>query len=102
MSMTPTKILALCLSLSPLAAQESTTIDQLPGYYEFFMKTGRQVQIRAEKSRDEKIDEGELYPEAVEKPLPDLTLPSATGGDLRLLDYKGRKNLMIVSFRSWW
>lgn len=102
MRMTPTQVLALGLSLSPLAAQQSTTIEQLPGYYEFFMKTGRAVQIRAEKKRDAKIEEGELYPESVERQLPDLVLPEVSGGDLRFLDYKGKKNLMVVSFRSWW
>lgn len=102
MRMTLTPFLALGLSLSPLVAQQSTTMDKLPGYYEFFMKTGAQVQIRAEKNRDAKIEEGELYPESVEKQLPDLVLPSVSGGDLRFLDYKGEKNLLVVSFRSWW
>ena len=102
MRMTPTSVLALGLSLSSLAAQQSITNDNLPGYYEFFMKTGRAVQIRAERNRDAKIEAGELYPVSMESQLRDLVLPEVSGGDLRFLDYKGKKNLMVVSFRSWW
>ena len=70
----------------PLTAQESVILDELPGYYEFFMKAGRLVQIDAEEERNAKIDEGELFPESVEIDLPDLTLPLAEGGELRFLD----------------
>ncbi len=103
----PLTLLGLGLSLGPagigsLAAQEPVIIDELPGYYEFFMKAGKLVQLDAEEKRNLQIDGGELFPESVEIDLPDLTLPLAEGGDLRFLDFKGKKNLMVVSFRSWW
>jgi hypothetical protein len=94
--------LGLALSLAPLAAQESVIIDELPGYYEFFMKTGDQQQIRAEVRRNARIEAGELRPVTVDTAMPDFVLPLSTGGDLRFSDYKGKKNLMVVSFRSWW
>ncbi|MHC5065247.1 MAG: hypothetical protein ACYTG5_14870 [Planctomycetota bacterium] len=100
----PLPLLGLGLSLLPasLPAQEQVIIDELPGYYEFFMKAGKLAQIEAEEQRNAKIEEGELFPESVEIDLPDFNLPLAEGGELRFLDFKGRKNLMVVSFRSWW
>lgn len=75
---------------------------RLPGYYEFFMKSGRKVRIQQEVQRDRKIDAGEIRPIIVNKPLPDMSLPLASGKKLRFRNYRGRKNLVIVSFRSWW
>ena len=92
----------LALSLAPLAAQEAVIIDELPGYYEFFMKTGSQQKLAAERRRDAQIDGGELAPVAVNKAMPDFVLPMASGDLLRLSDYKGKKNLLVASFRSWW
>ena len=94
--------LGLALSLAPLAAQESVIIDELPGYYEFFMKTGDQQQIRAEVRRNARIEDGDLVPVAVETAMPDFVLPRPSGEELRFSDYRGKKNLMVVSFRSWW
>ncbi len=94
--------LGLALSLAPLAAQESVIIDELPGYYEFFMKTGDQQQIRAEVRRNARIEDGDLVPVAVETAMSDFVLPRPSGEELRFSDYRGKKNLMVVSFRSWW
>ena len=103
MRMTSSRILALGLSLSPLAAQESTTIDRLPGYYEFFMKTGRLERIGPERQRDDLIDAGKLAPETRSDPLPAFILPNAAGDAVELrAAADAERNLLIVSFRSWW
>ena len=83
-------------------AADPPEADALPGYYEFFMKTGRLVRITQEVERDDRIAAGELQPVRVKTQLPDMTFPLASGEQIRLHDYKGRKNLVIVSFRSWW
>ena len=79
---------------------EPPQADRLPGYYEFFMKSGRRVRIEQEVQRDEKIAAGEIRPISVNKPLPDISLPLASGGKVRFRNYRGRRNLVIVSFRS--
>ncbi len=78
------------------------TLDELPGYYEFYMKTGGLRTLRQERARDRRIEAGEIRPVAVNKPLPHLSLPLSTGENLDFLDFKGKKNLVIVSYRSWW
>ena len=78
------------------------TLDELPGYYEFYMKTGGQRTLRQERARDLRIEAGEIRPVAVNKPLPHLSLPLSTGENLDFLGFKGKKNLVIVSYRSWW
>ncbi len=78
------------------------TIDELPGYYEFYMKTGSQRTLRQERARDQRIESGQLGPVIVNKPLPPLSLPLSTGENLNFHDFKGEKNLVIVSYRSWW
>ncbi len=86
----------------PVRGAEPPQADRLPGYYQFFMKSGRQVRIQQEVQRDRKIDAGEIKPISVNKPLPDISLPLASGRKVRLRDDRGRKNLVIASFRSWW
>ncbi len=86
----------------PVRGAEPPQAGRLPGYYEFFMKSGRRVRIKQEEQRDKKIAAGEIKPISVSKPLPDISLPLASGKKVRFRYYRGRKNLVIVSFRSWW
>lgn len=100
-----TSILALLLAPGlGLAGDDAAPrrAEDLPGYYEFFMKSGRQVRIKAEEARDTKIEAGALKPEALNEALPDLRLPRSSGAALALRSFKGKKNLVVVSFRSWW
>jgi hypothetical protein len=100
-----TLILAPLLFAPGLLAQEEqreVILDELPSYYEFYMKTGQQEILRQERARDQQIDAGALQPIEVNQPLPALSLPLPNGETLDFLDYKGRKNLVIVSYRSWW
>ena len=111
------RIAPLILALSPVtlfAQQGETTdaqasppqqeviLDDLPGYYEFYMKTGKQETLRQERARDRQIEAGELVTVRMNEPLPPLSLPLPDGEQLDFLDYKGEKNLVIVSYRSWW
>ena len=99
-------LLTLGLFTSGLPAQrpviEEVIIDELPGYYEFYMKAGRQETLRQERARDRQIEAGELRPVAVNRPLPPLSLPLPNGEQLDFADFKGKKNLVLVSYRSWW
>jgi hypothetical protein len=83
------------------AAPPSET-DKLPGYYEFFMKSGELTRIKPELERDLKIEAGAIKPMAMDQPLPELALPLASGEKLKFNQYLDKRNLLIVSFRSWW
>jgi hypothetical protein len=78
--------------------------EELPGYYQFFHKTGRMGQIGPEVKRDARIRSGELKIETVDEALPGAALPDAHGKSVRLRDLSGKakRSLLVVSFRSWW
>ena len=38
----------------------------------------------------------------VGQPMPDFTLPDATGQPVRLADYRGRKPVVLVVYRGYW
>jgi len=82
--------------------QQEVIIHELPGYYEFYMKTGKQETLRQERARDRQLEAGELVTVRMNQPLPPLSLPLPNGEQLDFLDYLGVKNLVIVSYRSWW
>ena len=89
--------------VQPAAAQDAVTLEALPGYYEFFMKTGRLERIGPERQRDVLIDAGKLAPETRSDPLPAFILPNAAGEAVELrAAAEAERNLLIVSFRSWW
>ena len=83
-------------------ASEPVKADELPGYYEFFMKAGKLTRIKDEAVRDERIEAGELAPIRLTEPLPNLVLPLSRGENLELASYRDRKHIVLVSFRSWW
>ena len=85
-----------------LWAEDVESRGDLPGYYEFFMKAGKQVRIESEISRDEKIQTGEIEPVPIGKPLVDVRLPNAVGNTYSPCDYTGEKNLVLVTGRAWW
>lgn len=37
----------------------------------------------------------------ISKPFADFTLPSLDGGDVSIADFKGEKNIVLVTFRGW-
>ena len=37
----------------------------------------------------------------IHQPFADFTLPSLDGGDVSISDYKGEKNIVLVTFRGW-
>jgi len=74
----------------------------LPGYYQFYEKTGELVRIPAEVKRDDRIEEGRLRIRRFEAPLIEMELPDARGDMVDLRGYVGEKNLLITPFRTWW
>ena len=99
-SVTTASLFSQGRSLQDGALQEGA--DKLPGYYEFFMKMGKQRRIRAEQQRDQRIDQEGFNVEKIDKALPKLFLPLSKQAKLDFASYKGKKNLVIVSFRAWW
>ncbi|MCP4455007.1 MAG: hypothetical protein GY809_26400 [Planctomycetes bacterium] len=50
------------------AAQEDAT-QELPGYYEFFAKTGKLTRLASEVKRDDAVKAGKMKPVAMNEPL---------------------------------
>jgi hypothetical protein len=86
----------------PADSQKPPESNSLPGYYQFFMKAGKLVRIKPEIQRDQQIEAGKLIPVSMNQTFPDIALPRASGEKLKFRGYVGNKNLVIVSFRSWW
>jgi hypothetical protein len=95
-------IVSLSLQVTATGQTNSANKKELPGYYQFFMKTGQLTRIKPEIERDRQIESGELKTIAIDQPLPEFVLPLASGEKLKLNSYLDRRNLLIVSFRSWW
>ena len=94
-------VFALVLAM-PAGAQRVRTDNKLPGYYEFFMKAGGQQILRSERRRDRKIDAGGLLVQRPGTAMPELSLPLADGELLDFKRYRGKKHLIVVSYRAWW
>ncbi len=82
--------------------EEDSAPQELPGYYEFFLKAGQQERIEAEEKRDEEIRAGQLEPVAVDRPALDLRLPDGYERFFGPRDFIGKKNLVLITGRAWW
>ena len=67
--------LVVCLCSIPLLGAEDGSEQDLPGYYEFFAKTGKLTRLDSEVKRDEAVKAGKIVPVPMNQPLPDLRLP---------------------------
>lgn len=85
-----------------LAQEEDGATPELPGYYEFFVKTGKLTRLESEVKRDDQIQTGKITPVAVNEPVIDLTLPDGFGKLHSTRDYVGKKNLVLITGRAWW
>jgi hypothetical protein len=94
-------VISLALGLI-LPAQESESGRDLPGYYEFFLKTGKLSRLKSEVKRDEAIQTGTLKPVAVNKPVIELKLPDGFEVVHSTRAYVGKKNLVLITGRAWW
>ena len=88
-------------SLPAFGASERTERD-LPGYYEFFTKTGKVTRLKSEVKRDEEIQAGKITPIAVNEPVIDLELPDGFGSLHSTRQHVGKKNLVLITGRAWW
>ena len=97
----------LCASLSigfpsPVGAQSISKGDSLPGYYAFYRKKGRLQRLGAEARRDEQIAAGQLAAQRKREALPPLALPLQTGEKFDFTSLKGKKNILVATYRAWW
>ena len=89
------------LAEEPTEKQEPST-PELPGYYEFFMKTGKLTRLASEVKRDDQIQTGKITPVAVNQPIVELTLPDGFGNMHNTRSQIGKKNLVLITGRAWW
>ena len=89
------------LAEDPSAKQEPST-PELPGYYEFFMKTGKLTRLVSEVKRDDQIQTGKITPVVVNKPVVELMLPDGFGNVHNTRSLVGKKNLVLITGRAWW
>ena len=94
--------LAVCLCSVPLLGAEEGSEQDLPGYYEFFAKTGKLTRLDSEVKRDEAVKAGKIVPVPMNQPLPDLRLPDGFGKVHGTRDSVGKKNRVLVTGRAWW
>ncbi len=91
------------LIASPLVWSGETKAEQtLPGYYEFFMKTGKFQTLEAEVKQNQEIQSGKIIPITVGKPVEDIQLPDASGKKISPRDFIGSKNVAMITGRAWW
>lgn len=77
--------------------------DELPGYYEFYKRTGSLVRLDEEIVRDRSIEaDGEWVPVALEAPAPKLMLPGADGELLPLRVGGPGRHTVVTTFQAWW
>ena len=77
--------------------------DELPGYYEFYKRTGSMVRLDEEIARDRSIAaDGEWVPVELEAPAPKLMLPGADGELLALRPGGPGRHTVVTTFQAWW
>jgi len=94
--------MALSLSSVPVFSAQTEAERDLPGYYEFFMKTGKLTRLKSEVKQDDEIQAGKLTPVIVNEPVINLRLPDGFSNVYSTRDYVGNKNLVLITGRAWW
>jgi hypothetical protein len=94
--------LIVSLSAGPVSSAQEDTERDLPGYYEFFTKTGKLTRLTSEVKRDDAVKAGKITPVAMNEPLVDLKLPDGFGKMHGTRDYVGKQNLVLITGRAWW
>jgi hypothetical protein len=90
------------VALAILGGRPAIAQDDLPGYYQFFMKSGDLTVLNEERERDEEIASGDIAPVHVGKLVADFKLPDGFGNTIGLRDYIGKKNVVLTTMRTWW
>lgn len=98
----PALLAAILVCVCAGRATPASAGEELPAYYEFFMKQGGQTAIPAELERNERIVAGDWKPITIQRPIEDFKLPDGFGNTVGLRDYIGKKNVVLTTFRTWW
>jgi hypothetical protein len=94
--------IALSLSSVPVFSAQAEKERDLPGYYEFFTKTGKLTRLKSEAKRDDEIKAGKITPVAVNQPVIDLKFPDGFSNVYGTRNYVDKKNLVLITGRAWW
>jgi hypothetical protein len=94
--------MALSLSSVPVLGARVEAERNLPGYYEFFTKTGKLTRLQSEVKRDDEIQAGKITPVAVNQPVIDLKFPDGFSNVYGTRNYVNKKNLVLITGRAWW
>ena len=92
----------ISLNASALSESQEDAKQDLPGYYEFFAKTGKLTRLTSEVKRDDDVKAGKIKPVPMHEPLLDLKLPDGFGKIHGTREYVGKKNLVLITGRAWW
>jgi len=92
----------ISLSAEPVSGAQEDAERDLPGYYEFFTKTGKLTRLKSEVKRDDDVKAGKIKPVPMNEPLIDLKLPDGFGKIHGTRQYVGKKNLVLITGRAWW
>jgi hypothetical protein len=104
----PLSVLAAAALVAPLAApslaqERAVFADELPGYYDFYKRSGEYRRLPEEVDRDASLTEdGEFSAVEVDIEAPAYRLPGIDGElvDLRI-GGEGR-NTVVTTFQAWW
>jgi hypothetical protein len=94
--------IALIFSSIPVFSAQAEAARDLPGYYEFFTKTGKLTRLKSEVKRDDEIQSGKITPVAVNEPVIDLKFPDGFTNVHSTRNYLDKKNLVLITGRAWW
>jgi len=74
----------------------------LPGYYQWYQRSGAMATLRQEAQRDGQMADGSLAPESLDVAAPAVTFKTPDGADWVLADHLGNGFTILVPFQSWW
>lgn len=77
--------------------------DELPGYYEFYKRTGSMQRLDQEVERDRSLEQGGDWSALeVDAPAPALKLPGHDGELVPLRVGGNGRNTVVTTFQAWW
>ena len=95
-------LLGLIGALGADAFAQDRRREELPGYYQFYKRVGDQAELDAEREFAAARARGDYAIERPDTELESITLPRADGRKVNLRRNYGKRNTLLVTFRSWW